>query len=333
MGPVFAGRSANVGARITWRAPHCAVSDCRGSALRLPPPPPTPPPPLRLAFWEVLACRSSCVRNTIIINARVRASVCASETAFGASVCACWLCECVSARAAFIVLNDVLNPRTLVFRRRPTVVDRWPPVACVFPAFVAPHKRPVSSSPSFLALPPSFCSGYSVRRPGTLVFPVPPAASAAFFLAVAGCSIRVSDHRQAVAPSHDRRPPGRPPRDDMSKKKDHLDKKNPWAWADHTHPDCIDQDHVLKAYRVNLARCKPLACRWVTLFVFRYRIRTVELSMVLLFVVAFQCRLKFQWGRPFKRNFNFIPHLRNSYVPHSPIWFYFDLVADNRPIW
>ncbi|VVC42411.1 Ubiquitin specific protease, conserved site,Ubiquitin specific protease domain,Ubiquitin-related [Cinara cedri] len=46
----------------------------------------------------------------------------------------------------------------------------------------------------------------------------------------------------------------------MSKKKD-LEKRNQWSWADNIHPNDLDHDHVLKAYRIGLPKCKPLACR------------------------------------------------------------------------
>ncbi|XP_026813170.1 ubiquitin carboxyl-terminal hydrolase 48-like isoform X1 [Rhopalosiphum maidis] len=46
----------------------------------------------------------------------------------------------------------------------------------------------------------------------------------------------------------------------MSKKKDH-ERKSQWAWAENIHPNNIEFDHVLKAYRIGLPNCKPLSCR------------------------------------------------------------------------
>lgn len=47
---------------------------------------------------------------------------------------------------------------------------------------------------------------------------------------------------------------------DMSKKKD-QERRSQWSWADNVHPKEIDHNHVLKAYRIGLPKCKPLSCR------------------------------------------------------------------------
>ncbi|XP_050442355.1 ubiquitin carboxyl-terminal hydrolase 48-like [Adelges cooleyi] len=47
----------------------------------------------------------------------------------------------------------------------------------------------------------------------------------------------------------------------MAKKRQDHEKKSPWAWAESTHPNDIDYEHLCKAYRLNYPKCKPLSCR------------------------------------------------------------------------